>query len=176
MPVPTHMDGILFFGIMAKSEAALLGYTSLFLENIGASLVNKSEVIDFTSFSLYYNQEMGNTVLKQLVLTDKVICCEKLRELKCRSNTLEQEHAKEDKRIFNLDPGYINPHQVVLASTKFSPHRTPLGAGLWSELTLLRYKKKWHPLIWTYRDYCCPPFLTFLENIRQDINALLRKQ
>lgn len=41
------------------------------------------------------------------------------------------------KRKVNLDPGYLEPSKLVLASTKNFSHRIYLNQGIYGEVTLL---------------------------------------
>ena len=57
------------------------------------------------------------------------------------------------KRNINIDPGLLTSGSLVLSSTKYSPHRIPIGPGIFAETTLLYEKGIYKPLPWTYLDY-----------------------
>ena len=61
----------------------------------------------------------------------------------------------------NLDPGYITPAKLVLASTKDHAHRLYLADGIYAEVTLAFRGKQWQPLEWTYPDYRRADFQEF---------------
>ncbi len=43
--------------------------------------------------------------------------------MKIETNNIEDSYAKDKNRIVNIDPGYITPANVILASTKDFSHR-----------------------------------------------------
>ncbi len=102
----------------------------------------------------YYQQEMGKHLLRRFVSFKPLIDSTCLPDYKHFSNLIEKRFAKRNKRRINLDPGYLNFYQLVLASTKNFAHRIYIGKGIFAELTL-QYKKGtgWKDLPWTYPDY-----------------------
>ncbi len=156
----------IFFALMARTNDEMDRFSSLYSKEINANIIYSSNTVIFTDFSCYYNKEMGNKIFKKLFLTDKIVDCHKISSLKDISNNLETRFSTDNKRIFNIDPGYMNSHQIVLLTTKFSPHRIPIDAQLWAEITLLRHNRMWYPLLWTYKDYRSEEFISFFDEAR----------
>lgn len=157
---------LLFFALMAVSKEDLLKYSESFAHQTDSKIIKKSPVIRFDKISEYYCREMGPIILKQLFLTDKIINCFDLAKYKKLAISTENDNKVHGKRLYNIDPGYINLSQIVLASTKFSPHRLPVDDNIWAEITLLRIDRMWKNLIWTYQDYKTDEFRNFMEEIR----------
>jgi len=72
-------------------------------------------------------------------------------------------------RVVNLDPGYVEPSKLVLASMKPFAHRIYLGKGVWGDLTLLWRKGRWRALEWTFPDYASGRYDAFLTEVRQRV-------
>jgi hypothetical protein len=66
----------------------------------------------------------------------------------------------------NLDPGYIAPSKLVLASTKDYSHRIHLSDGIYAEVTLLYSRGRWKELEWTYPDYRTVAYHDFFTRVR----------
>lgn len=69
-------------------------------------------------------------------------------------------------RPMNLDPGYIAPSKLVLASTKDYSHRIYLDDGVYGEVTLLFQQGAWRQFEWTYPDYRTPAYHEFFARVR----------
>ena len=72
-----------------------------------------------------------------------------------------------EPRPLNLDPGYITPAKLVLASTKDHAHRIYLRDGIFAEVTLVYRQRKWQPLEWTYPDYRRDDYQRFFTQCRE---------
>ena len=89
----------------------------------------QSEVMPF-NFTDYYTKEMGAPLLRKFVSFTRLIDPEDLANIKHQSNALEDEitqsaagQALGVARAINLDPGYVEPSKLVLATTKNYSHR-----------------------------------------------------
>ena len=71
-------------------------------------------------------------------------------------------------RPINIDPGYVTPAKLVLATTKDRAHRIYLGRGIYAEVTLTYAKKAFQSMPWTYPDYRSEPYRRFFEQVRRD--------
>ena len=98
-----------------------------------------SEPFDFTETD-YYAATMGPDLKKQFFAFERLIDPGALAGIKCETNRWEAEYAAlglhEELRPLNLDPGYITPAKLVLASTKDHAHRIYLAHGIYAEATL----------------------------------------
>ena len=115
----------------------------------------------------YYEPEMGPGLLRRFVGFRRLISPRRLAGCKTLSNRLETEFAVNGKRLINLDPGYLNDYQLVLASTKSFAHRIYLEKGIYAELTLLYRRGEWQDLPWTYPDYRLPQSKEFFLAMRR---------
>ncbi|MCE9608456.1 MAG: DUF4416 family protein [Planctomycetia bacterium] len=92
------------------------------------------------------------------------------------TNAWEAEYAAlgrhAEARPLNLDPGYITPAKLVLASTKDHAHRIYLGQGMFAEITLFYKHKAWQKHEYTFPDYTRADFHAFFSRCRER----LRKQ
>jgi hypothetical protein len=70
-------------------------------------------------------------------------------------------------RGINLDPGYINGAQLVLATTKNYSHRLYLDQGIYGEVTLIFRKGNFQALPWTYPDYKTDLAYAYFKSVRQ---------
>ena len=126
----------------------------------------QSEVLDF-NYTDYYEAEMGPALKRVFLAFQRLVNPEALVELKLFTNGLEQNLAQNGKRTVNLDPGYLTPARVVLASTKDFGHRLYLGKGIYGEVTLMYQKKDFRALPWTYPDYRSEAYLRFFRELRR---------
>jgi len=119
----------------------------------------------------YYADEMGSGLQRQFVSFERLIQPDALAEIKHETNALEATMAEECialnlPRPVNLDPGYVHPSKLVLASTKDSAHRVAIGAKMYAEVTLQYAHGRWRPLPWTYPDYRSPDYHAFFDRVR----------
>ena len=129
-----------------------------------------SESFEFTETD-YYAATMGANLKKQFIAFERLIDPAMLASIKCESNRWESEYAglgwHPEPRPLNLDPGYITPAKLVLASTKDHAHRIYLRDGIHAEITLTYRQRKWQTLDWTYPDYRRDDFQQFFTRCRE---------
>ena len=153
--------------IMGQDESILEVGRKLLAGRFGA-LELSGPVFDF-SFSTYYEREMGTGLVKQFLGFGPLVNPEDLAEIKRASNDLEAGMPRSDGlpgRGLNIDPGYVNGGQLVLATTKNYSHRIYIGKGIFGEVTLLYTRGEFTPLPWTYRDYRTETALDFFTRVR----------
>lgn len=131
----------------------------------------KSEIIDF-SFTGYYNAEMGANLKRQWISLETPLFPDRLADMKIETNNIESLFVKDGGRKVNIDPGYITPANVILASTKDFSHRIYLSKGIYAEVTTIYRKDGFTKLPWTYPDYLCASAKNFILKARQ---RLLKK-
>ena len=123
--------------------------------------------IPFT-FTTYYEPEMGAPLYRAFLSFEKCILPDQLVEIKLWTNQLEKEFLNPTgKRQLNLDPGYLNGAQVILATGKNFSHRVYLNSGIFADLTLVYVKEGYQALPWTYPDYQAEPLKSILLTIRK---------
>lgn len=130
----------------------------------------KSRTFPF-SFTDYYKAEMGPHLYRRFVASRIPIPQETLPEIKHRTIGIEKQFSLSEegryRRRINLDPGYLTPAKIVLASTKDYAHRIYLGQGIFGDLHLKYEQGAYQPLPWTYPDYQTQEALTFFAELRQ---------
>ena len=159
----------LIIGILAANEIALAAAVKTISKSFGVIDLT-SDVWSFTQTD-YYKDELGPNALRQFVSIDRLIDPGKLAQIKHDTNSLEQQLADSLKltlsRPVNLDPGFIEPSKLVLASTKNFSHRIYIGNKMFAEVTLMYEKGNWRHFEYTFPDYrqsCYHDFFTKVRN------------
>ncbi len=129
-----------------------------------------SEDFPFTQTD-YYAPEMGDGLWRRLLAFRERILPGELGAIKRKTQEIESSFARRDgdreRRRVNLDPGYIAPAKLVLASTKDFAHRIALGQGIYAEITLLFTRQGVRCLDWTYPDFRAETYRPFLLEARR---------
>ena len=158
----------LIIGVLAANEVALAEAVKAISVKFG-KIDLTSEVWPFTQTD-YYRDETGPNILRQFVSIEKLIDPGKLAKIKHITNKLEQKLADSLEialpRPINLDPGYIEPSKLVLATTKNYSHRIYIGHKMFAEVTLIYEKGAWRDFEWTYPDYKQPGYHSFFTKVR----------
>ena len=168
MGTPGKPDPVkLVCAVMGRDESMLARGRGLLAERYGPVDL-AGPVYDF-SFSSYYEPEMGTGLIKQFLGFEPLVDPENLAEIKRACNDMEAGAARSDGlpgRGLNIDPGYVNGAQLVLATTKNYSHRIYIGKGIYAEVTLLYTRGEFTPMPWTYRDYRTEEALAFFTRAR----------
>jgi hypothetical protein len=97
-----------------------------------------------------------------------------LVERKLQANRWELEYARSaghpEPRPLNLDPGYLTPAKLVLASTKDHAHRIYLDRGIFAEVTLFYKDRQWQSRDWTFPDYRRADYWAYFDAVRGLLN------
>lgn len=103
----------------------------------------------------YYTQEMGSELWRQFLVFGALHPAEELADWKLATQQMEQDLGRlpTGGRRVNIDPGYLAPGKLVLASTKDHQHRIYLRDGIYAEITLRFLHGRFQPWEWTYPDY-----------------------
>lgn len=137
-----------------------------------------SERFHFTETS-YYEPTMGEGLLKCFWAFERPYDPQDLADAKHQTNAWEAELANRvrqgelfpseniaESRPLNLDPGYLTPAKLVLASTKDFAHRIYLRDGIFAEITLHFRRGAWLPHEFTFPDYRRPDYQAFFTRCR----------
>ncbi len=168
----------LICGILA-SDARCLAAAQEALRGLYGRADFVSEVWPFTQ-TAYYNEEAGEGILRNFMAFEKLIDPGRLAEIKHQTNDLEKKLAEELKtpwpRPVNLDPGYLEPAKLVLASTKNFSHRIYIGQNLYAEVTLMFHRGAWRSFEFTFPDYQSGRYNAFLSAVRESLVAERRRR
>ncbi|MBU4561509.1 DUF4416 family protein [bacterium] len=126
----------------------------------------KSPLLPFDKTD-YYKEEFGKDLKRKFYSFKKLIEAEDLPKVKIFANNLEKKLSEKGNRSINLDPGYLTPAKLVLATTKDYQHRIYYGKGIYGEVTLRYKKKSFIPWEWTYPDYRTEEYIEIFNHIRK---------
>jgi hypothetical protein len=153
----------LFCGLIAKSVD--LEPAKRQLERSFGPIDLESPVVPF-DYTDYYTDEMGPGLSRQWVSFGGLRERAYLARAKHAAVAAEEDLSAGGLRRVNIDPGYIDDAQVVLATSKNFSHRIYIGMGHYAEVTLIRRRGEFCALEWTYPDYQSPEGLAFFEKAR----------
>lgn len=160
---------LLLIAVISRHATAIRWAHETLVQQFGP-IALESEAFDFTETD-YYTATMGPNLKKQFLAFERLIDPSALADIKRQTNDWEAEYAAaadhDEPRPLNLDPGYITPAKLVLASTKDHAHRIYLVSGIYAELTLNFRHRHWKPLEWTYPDYRRDDFQQFFAQCRE---------
>ncbi len=126
------------------------------------------------AFTDYYHAEMGAPLFRRVFSFERLIAQDRLAEIKCRTNDIENSLSQQGRRSVNIDPGYLLYERFVLATGKNFTHRIYIGRGIYADLTLIYQKGAYRSLPWTYPDYASSQMGDFLMKVRQKYGADLQ--
>lgn len=128
-----------------------------------ADFISAFMPFDFTD---YYSGEMGGPLVRRFISFEKLVRPESLPDIKILTNRMEEKFAAGGARQVNIDPGYISPAHLILATGKGYTHRPYLRDGIYADLTLVYRAGAFHTLPWTYPDYAAEGVREMLHRIR----------
>ena len=167
----------LIVGILSADENALNTAREKIAAEFGKADFT-SEIFPFDKTD-YYKEQTGANILRQFVTIEELIEPGRLARIKHKTNQIEQNLAEVLKspypRPVNLDPGYMEPSKLILASTKNFSHRIYIGDNMYAEVTLTFVRDKWHSHKYTFPDYKMPTYHEFLSETRNKLVEQLRQ-
>lgn len=171
----------LIVGILGKDEKLFAAIVSG-MRAIWGSIDVQSEIFPFDCTD-YYTKQMGGPLLRKFVSFSDLILPGYMATIKHQSNALEAQYTAESaakslgvERIVNLDPGYVDPAKLVLATTKNYSHRIYIGQAMYAEATLHWHQGKWCAWPYTYKDYGGGTYDGFLSEVRQILMEQLKSR
>jgi hypothetical protein len=166
----------LIVGILAADECCLEAARQTIVRTFGE--VDMTSPVYPFDMTTYYEQQAGPSILRQFVTLKTPIDPGQLAEIKHTANRIEMELAESlatpYPRPVNLDPGYIEPSKLVLASTKNFAHRIYIGSSMWAEVTLTYNKGLWQVYPYTFPDFKSGRYNDFLSQVREKLAAQRR--
>jgi len=148
------------------------------LERICEQFGESSSVSELLMFhhTEYYQEEMGSPLYKIYVSFKNTIDPVLLPDVKHFTNDIEASWADNNSRRVNLDPGYIEPAKLVLASTKNYSHRIYLAKGIYGDVQLVWRHNRFQFNPWTYPDYKEDKVVAFFTTVRNVYFLNLKKE
>jgi hypothetical protein len=166
----------LFVGMLSAYPGAFTDAESALVEALGP--VDLRSDLFAHEFTEYYRDEMGHPLVRLFVSFANLVEPARLAAIKQLTNEVEARMAAASDwpvvRPMNLDPGYIAPSKLILASTKDYSHRIHLNEGIYAEVTLLYVHGRWQELPWTYPDYQTAAYHSFFTKVRARLMAQRR--
>lgn len=166
----------LICGIISSRELFFKKAEDYLFQTFGA-IDLKSPLFEF-NFTGYYQRQMGKKLKRKFISFDPLYLPEKLSEIKVKTNTLEDKIREELKvryRAVNIDPGYLTPSALIIATVKDFAHRIPLQCGIYAHLELLFTKAGIKTLEWTYPDFKTKGYQKFFLAVRKIYLEQLQK-
>jgi hypothetical protein len=168
----------LVFGLLVVNDALREDCMRRIILEFGR--VDHVSVLEPFSFTDYYREEMGESIWRQYLSIEPLIAMYDLTRIKRRTNEIELEMAVPNaqgrpRRRVNIDPGYLTPAKMVLATTKDYRHRIYVADGIFEEVTLhYRRPEGFAPYPWTYPDYARAGTCRFFNEVRETYMTQLR--
>jgi len=167
----------LICGIIAKEDQVFRKSRRALIQFFG-DIDFESKDFDF-SITDYYEKQMGKNLKRRYVSFEHLINPDELSSIKLRTNRIEEdirEDFRRKKRIVNIDPGYLTPSALIMATTKDFSHRIPLQDGIYAHLEFVFGKKEMKFLDWTYPDYRSEGYQDFFLSVRKIYLKQRKKQ
>jgi len=103
------------------------------LKNEFGEIEKESFEYNFDEFTTYYKTEIGQNLTKKFIVFKKLIKRENITDVKLFTNKIEDNNSKKEKRLINLDPGYLTEFNLILPSAKERPHKIYLKKGIFAD-------------------------------------------
>ena len=158
----------LFCGIIASNERTILRAKERLAQLYGE--IDSSSPLFLFDYTDYYEKQMGKDLKRKLLSFKKLVEPERLSAIKQETNRLEKDIREEfqaRQRIVNLDPGYLTPASLIIATAKDFSHRIPLQNGIYAHLEFLFGKDEIRTLDWTYPDFKCKGYQEYFLDVRR---------
>ncbi len=165
---------VIYFCALLRAPSLPQDHVETVLEAHFGPIILRSEAIPFVQ-TAYYEREMGSGLMRTYLGFAPLRNMSDLAGVKHETNRLETQWAVDDRRLVNLDPGYLDHAKVVLVTTKDYSHRLYVGGGMYAEVTLQYRDKRYQPWEWTYPDYRQPVALDFFNQLREVYKTQLQR-
>jgi hypothetical protein len=166
---------VCFFASIIFGDSGILSGVEADLSARIGGIEEETPLFPFSQ-SDYYTPEMGTDLMRRFVLFRPLLGRERLTDIKCMTNEIEQAHLTGGRRSVNIDPGYLALEHMVLGTTKGFAHRIYLGQGIFADLTLIYKDGTYRSLPWTYPDYGGAEIVSLLNGWREHYKRILRCQ
>jgi hypothetical protein len=160
MGMPRAVDKSLLFTGVLYSDKKYYREAYSALQSAFGEVIMETPQLQW-DYSGYYKEEMGSPIMRRFLFFREPMMPDVLADSKRKTIDIESSLSIDGKRQVNLDPGYLTPAKVVLASTKDYSHRIYLRDGIYAEATLIFKGKQFVPHVHTYNDYKDEKFQRF---------------
>ena len=137
----------------------------IFEKKLNNKIDFESEVLPFIHTD-YYKDELGENLKRKFLSFKNPVSLKNIEKTKLISNKIEKILSADNKRVINIDPGYLDLSKLVLFSTKDYSHRMHVGRGIFAEVTLYFKNDKFNAWPWTYPDYKTDEYISIFNSIR----------
>ena len=161
----------LISGLLSPDNNLLVKSKQILIKKYGP-IDLESPIIPFT-FTNYYNEEIGEGILRQYISFTKLIKPDDIAKIKNTTIKIENKFRIKGNRKVNIDPGFVTLDKMVLATTKDATYRIYLGSNIYAQSTLYFENKSFHPWQWTYADYKAETAIAFFNKVRQNYRDAL---
>ncbi len=144
-------QGLLFASFLFRQDLFDVQLLTDFWEKqFGKSI---SLVPSINPLNQYYSKEMGPQLSRIFFMTTHSFPREFLLTTKLLSLSWEENWKDNQKRMVNVDIGFLSVENFILATTKNYSHRVYLGQNIFGDLTYYFHQGELRTLPWTYPDY-----------------------
>lgn len=162
---------VLLFQAVTVNDVALFNTVEKLFSRFYGDIEMSFGFYDFSSFSQYYKDEMGEGLKKKFYVFKHMVSLENFYRFKHESQSIEEMFKIDGKRQVNIDPGYLALYQLSLLTTKAFSHRSYLAEGIYAECTLIAEGNHYKALPWTYPDYKTPEALDFFAKAKANLKS-----
>ncbi len=163
---------LLFVGTLFSDKQYYLKAAEI-LDELYGPVLFESDIYNW-EHTEYYRDELGWPIYRRFIFFNRIIDPSEIVDIKLKTNYIETELSEENKRQINLDPGYITPSKLVLATTKNYAHRIYLSKGIYAEVTLYYRKGKFQAHEFTYKDYQMSEYLELFKKMREKLLNMIK--
>ncbi len=142
---------VLVVGFLYGDEGDYLRACKLLAGDWGKPAV-ESDAVAFDSTD-YYRPEMGEDLNRRICAFSVPIKPHQLKDFKETAKQVEATLSERGRRRINIDPGYLTPDKLVLATHKVYSFSVALSEDFSAVLELVHRSGSFQPLPWTYPDY-----------------------
>lgn len=172
IPKP-HRPVKLFYAILFVETEDLASIKDILIKKHGP-IDTQSEIFNF-NYTGYYSKEMAGDIKRIFYAFEKLIDARELCAIKLEGNSIETGFPSiTGGRRINLDPGYLTPAKVILASAKDNIQRIYIDNGIYEEITLYYKNRTFNPFEWTFPDYR-ESYIPFFNRLRDQFMITAKK-
>lgn len=132
-----------------------------------------SSMFYFESLQNYYSKEMESPLYKIYTFSKSLMKDTDILNIKLQTMNIESKFSIDNKRTFNIDPGYIDKQHLILASSKERGARIHIGQNIFLEMEYIYIFKEFKSFYWTYGDYRDKDVKKFFDEARKYYLKLL---